>query len=189
MPRNGTQEHTPEKQDLRAEKKMAVVGSPRPSLVRPVAMVAALALLLVGAVAAALLLYPSAPDGPALALAASADGAALPLADLADGRARHYDWTTDDGIRVRYFVLQSSDGVIRAAFDACDVCWPSGLGYEQDGDAMICRNCGSRFSSTRVGVVRGGCNPAPLETRIQDDRILIRAADLQQGRRYFDLKS
>jgi hypothetical protein len=41
---------------------------------------------------------------------------------------------TDGALTIRYFILKSSDGIIRAAFDACDVCWPAGKGYFQDGD-------------------------------------------------------
>ena len=48
-----------------------------------------------------------------------------PVALLEDGKARHFQLETAEGITVRYFVLKSSDGVFRAAFDACDVCWRS----------------------------------------------------------------
>jgi uncharacterized membrane protein len=108
-----------------------------------------------------------------------------PVTQFADGFARHFDYQVDDHT-MRYFVLKSSDGVIRAAFDACDVCWPAGKGYYQEGDHMVCRNCGRRFASVLVNEVQGGCNPAPLQRTIEDDQLVIKRADLLEGRRYFD---
>ena len=61
----------------------------------------------------------------------------MPAALFADGKARHFEHV-DGKFTIRYFVLKSSDGIIRAAFDACDVCWPAGKGYYQDGDYMVC---------------------------------------------------
>jgi len=108
----------------------------------------------------------------------------LSTAGLDDGLARFY--TYQAGAKtIRFFVLKGSDGVVRAAFDACDVCYPAKKGYHQEGDVMVCNNCGTRFPSVRINVERGGCNPAPLEMRVQGDSVIIRAQDLQAGSRYF----
>jgi uncharacterized membrane protein len=103
-----------------------------------------------------------------------------------DGKARHFSFAAEGGITVKYFVLKSSDGVIRAAFDACDVCWPAGKGYYQSGDVMVCRNCGRRFASVRVNEVKGGCNPAPLNRKVEDGKVVLQVADILQGKSYFD---
>lgn len=110
-----------------------------------------------------------------------------PVEMFADGKARHFDFKTD-GLTVRYFVLKSSDGVIRSAFDACDVCWPAGKGYDQDGDDMVCRNCGRRFGSVLVNEVQGGCNPAPLTRKVVGDQLIIKVDDIRQGKSYFNFK-
>ncbi len=110
------------------------------------------------------------------------------LADFADGKARHFKHQAPDGVVVRYFVVKSSDGVVRAAFDACDVCWRANKGYTQDGDVMICNNCGRRFASTKINEVKGGCNPAPLARTIQGDRLVIKVQDILEGRVYFNFK-
>jgi uncharacterized membrane protein len=104
---------------------------------------------------------------------------------FADGRARHYEFKHKD-ITIRYFILKSSDGIIRAAFDACDVCWPANKGYYQDGDVMICRNCGRRFESVLVNEVKGGCNPAPLKRSVQGDQLVLKVQDILEGRQYFN---
>ncbi len=111
----------------------------------------------------------------------------LPVAAFADSEAKYYEYPSDDGINIRYFVLKSSDGIIRAAFDACDVCWQAGLGYEQSGDKMVCRNCGRQFASARINEVQGGCNPAPLKREIVGDNLVIDINDILAGRQYFNL--
>lgn len=109
-----------------------------------------------------------------------------PVSLFDEGKAKHFEFQTDNGLTIKYFVLKSSDGVVRAAFDACDVCWPSGKGYYQEGDAMVCRNCGKRFSSVKINEVKGGCNPAPLNRTINGDNLLIQVADILGGKSYFD---
>eukprot|EP01022_Parablepharisma_sp_SALTPOND_P019536 TRINITY_DN33549_c0_g1_i1.p1 TRINITY_DN33549_c0_g1~~TRINITY_DN33549_c0_g1_i1.p1 ORF type:complete len:1133 (+),score=201.44 TRINITY_DN33549_c0_g1_i1:920-4318(+) len=126
---------------------------------------------------------------PAASTAQSQTGeqvVALPVKLFADHKARHFEHRLAGGITVRFFVIKSSDGVIRAAYDACDVCWPSGKGYYQDGDVMVCANCGRRFPSVSVNEVKGGCNPAPLRRMVKGDEVIIRVADIADGRRYFD---
>lgn len=109
------------------------------------------------------------------------------MAEFSDGRARHYEYN-HNGMNIRYFILQSSDGVVRAAFDACDVCWPSGKGYVQEDDTMVCRNCGRRFVSVKINEVQGGCNPAPLARSVEGDQLVIKIGDVVQGQQYFDFK-
>jgi uncharacterized membrane protein len=109
----------------------------------------------------------------------------FPASTFDDGKAHHFEHV-DGKHTIKYFILKSSDGVIRAAFDACDVCWPAGKGYYQDGDHMVCRNCGQRFASVRINEVKGGCNPAPLNRKVKDGNLVIEIKDIREGRRYFD---
>jgi len=109
-----------------------------------------------------------------------------PVKHFADGKARFYEYIAGTNIKIKYFVMRSSDGVIRAAFDACDVCWPEGKGYFQQGDFMVCRNCGKKFASVRVNEVKGGCNPAPLTRQVVGDALVIKVADILEGKKYFD---
>jgi uncharacterized membrane protein len=108
-----------------------------------------------------------------------------PVGMFEDGKARHFEHQTGN-ITVRYFILKSTDGVIRAAFDACDVCWPAGKGYYQEGETMVCRNCGRRFASIRINEVKGGCNPAPLNRTLTDGHVVIAIDDILKGTSYFD---
>lgn len=108
----------------------------------------------------------------------------IPISDINDGVARHYSYKTDTQ-EIKFFVVKSRDGVIRAAFDACDVCFPAKKGYTQDGDYMICNNCGRRFHSTQVNVVEGGCNPAPLNREVVGEFLIIKETDILPGGRFF----
>lgn len=142
-----------------------------------------------GALLLAVVLF-GATGAPALA---AAKGAAAPdvshQANMFDnGKARHFEYKTDDGVTVKYFVMKSSDGVIRAAFDACDVCWREGKGYVQKDDVMLCRNCGRRFPSARINEVSGGCNPAPLTRKMEGGKVIIKAEHIMEGKRYFAFK-
>jgi uncharacterized membrane protein len=109
----------------------------------------------------------------------------FPESAFADGKAQFFEYRTPDGKRVKYFIIKSSDGVVRAAFDACDVCWESGKGYKQKDDFMVCQNCGRRFQSTKVNVVTGGCNPSALTRTVRDGKVVITAQALDEGRRLF----
>ncbi len=108
----------------------------------------------------------------------------LALSDVSDGKAHYYSY--QDGEKaIKFFVIKSRDGVVRAAFDACDVCFPEKKGYTQEGDFMVCSNCGRKFHSTQVNVVEGGCNPAPLAREVVGEQLVLKVADIRPGGRFF----
>jgi uncharacterized membrane protein len=109
----------------------------------------------------------------------------IPLADVSSGQAKFFDYKTADNRSVRFFVMKSSDGVYRAALDACDTCFHAKKGYRQAGDEMICNNCGLRFHSNRINEVSGGCNPIGLPRQIEGDSLVIKANELESRSRYF----
>ena len=112
------------------------------------------------------------------------DEVRISVGDFSDGKAHYYSYEDNDKT-IKFFVIKSSDGVIRAAFDACDVCFPAKKGYSQEGDFMICNNCGRKFHSSRINVVEGGCNPAPLNREAVGQELVIKVADILSGGRFF----
>ena len=108
----------------------------------------------------------------------------IPVAEVSDGKAHHFQVKSDDGTMITFFVLKSADGVLRAAIDACDVCYRSGLGYYQEGDNMVCKNCGQKFASNKINVIKGGCNPAPLNRTVIGDKLVIQMRDVNMNSWY-----
>jgi len=127
-----------------------------------------------------------APSGQRLSLAAQNIEITYPVKNFQNGKAQFFQYKTGDGVTIKYFIVKSSDGVIRAAFDACDVCWPEGKGYFQKDDYMVCKNCGRRFASVKVNVITGGCNPGALRREVVGDQLLIKVKDILEGKRYFN---
>ena len=108
----------------------------------------------------------------------------IPVDGISDGKAHHFQVKSDDGTMVSFFVLKSADGVLRAAIDACDVCYRSGLGYYQEGDFMVCKNCGQKFASNKINEIKGGCNPAPLNRSLAGDKLVIEMKDINMNSWY-----
>jgi uncharacterized membrane protein len=67
------------------------------------------------------------------------------------------------GTLLEVIAVEAPDGTIRTAFNTCQVCYDSGNGYyKQEGDVLVCQNCGNRFRMDQVEVQSGGCNPVPI---------------------------
>lgn len=172
-------------QDKIAAKKEAVLGTEKKSRLPLFVAIIGVVIIAAGVV---FYLNQGGQVQTATAVAPSAAGStsvAFPLSLFEDGKARHFEHK-DGKITIRYFILKSSDGIVRAAFDACDVCWPAGKGYYQEGDNMVCRNCGRRFASVRINEVKGGCNPAPLNRSVENGKLVIQVKDILDGKQYFN---
>jgi len=101
----------------------------------------------------------------------------IPLIDISE-KAVFYD---DEGSN--YFIVKATDGSIKTAFDACDVCGGS-KGYRQEGNDMICNNCGRHFDINYLGeknVFGGGCWPSHLAHTIEGNSIIIKKTYLVAG--------
>lgn len=112
----------------------------------------------------------------------------IPIKKVDDGKAHYYRAKASDGIMVDFFVIKSQDGIIRAAIDSCDVCYRSGKGYIQEGNVMICTNCGRRFATDRINEVKGGCNPAPLNRVVEGKNLVISMVDIDANSWYCKYK-
>lgn len=65
--------------------------------------------------------------------------------------------------KMEVVAVKAPDGTIRTAFNTCQVCYNSGRGYYvQQGDELVCQNCGNRFKTSQVEKIKGGCNPVPI---------------------------
>jgi uncharacterized membrane protein len=94
-----------------------------------------------------------------------------------------------DGTKLEVLAVKAPDGSIRTAFNTCQVCFDSGKGYyKQEGDTLVCQNCGNRFTMDRVEVEAGGCNPWPIfdeSKTVTNDSITIPYGYLKEATAIF----
>jgi len=77
-------------------------------------------------------------------------------------KAKFYPYNAD-GTRMEILAVRAGDGSIRTAFNTCQVCNGSPRAYfKQQGEFLVCQNCGNSFSMDMVEQERGGCNPVPI---------------------------
>jgi high-affinity iron transporter len=110
----------------------------------------------------------SAP-APAKALAAQNGQVEISLSDLTDSSLHYY--TADlNGTVIRFLIIHQTNGNYSVALDACQICgWK---GYRQEGQNVICRNCGATIYIPSIGD-RGGCNPIPVKSRVEGGEVVV----------------
>jgi uncharacterized membrane protein len=112
----------------------------------------------------------------------------IPIADITQD-AGFYPVNVD-GTEMEVIAVRAPDGTIRTAFNTCQVCYGSGRGYYvQQGDKLVCQNCGNHFSMSQVEVVSGGCNPWPIldaDKSVDDTDITIPYSFLKDSASLFE---
>ncbi|MCI2112763.1 MAG: DUF2318 domain-containing protein [Ruminococcus sp.] len=117
----------------------------------------------------------------------SGENLKIKIADVTD-TAKFYP-VDIDGTEIEVIAIKDSSGEIRTAFNTCQICYSSGRGYyEQEGDYLVCQNCGNSFSADQVEVQSGGCNPVPIFSEnktVTDDTIEISYDCLNEAKQIF----
>ena len=106
----------------------------------------------------------------------------IPVSEITND-PQFYALTVND-TEMQVIAVRAPDGTIRTAFNTCQVCYSSGRGYyQQDGDVLVCQNCGNRFAMDRVEVESGGCNPWPIfdDYKTTDDEQVVISAEYLQA--------
>jgi len=106
---------------------------------------------------------------PAKMLSAVNDQVRIPLSELNDSSLHFY--MVDTGVTtLRFLVIHQTNGDYAVALDACQICgW---AGYRQEGQNVICRNCGATIYIPSIGE-KGGCNPIPVKSTVQDGEVIV----------------
>ena len=109
---------------------------------------------------------------------------AIALDDITS-TVQKYDFDAN-GVKVTYFAVKGSDGEVRTAFDACDVCGGK-KGYRQQGSDIVCNNCGKVFRIDGLGTQNKGygCWPSYLKHVIEDGNVIISKSELEAGSHRF----
>ena len=94
-----------------------------------------------------------------------------------------------DGYNMEVLAVIAPDGTIRTAFNACQVCYPSGRGYYvQVGSVLVCQNCNMRYQMSMLEREVGGCNPVPIfpANKVQtNETITISLAHIRETKSIF----
>jgi high-affinity iron transporter len=100
----------------------------------------------------------------------------IPIAEVNDNKLHFFSVATD-GTVMRFIVIRKPDGW-GTALDACRICGRAG--YRQDGQNVICRNCGSAIYVPTIGQA-GGCNPVGFPSHVEGGTLVIQLTALQQA--------
>jgi high-affinity iron transporter len=106
---------------------------------------------------------------PARALVAQDDQVRIPLGDLQDGSVHFYTADLNDSV-IRFLVIHQTNGNYATALDACQICGTAG--YKEEGQDVVCRNCGATIYLPSVGET-GGCNPIPVKSRVEAGEVIV----------------
>jgi uncharacterized membrane protein len=75
-----------------------------------------------------------------------------------------------NGTVLRFMVVHQTDGGYVTALDACQIC--GRVGYRQEGQNVICRNCGASIYIPSIGSA-GGCNPIPVKSTVAGGEVIV----------------
>src|ERR1700723_35714 len=111
----------------------------------------------------------AAAPSPARTLTAQDNLVRIPLSELTHSSLHFY--TADvDGSVIRFLVIHKLNGDYAVALDACQICGPAG--YRQEGQSVICRNCGAAIYIPSIGQ-SGGCNPISVKSRVEGGEVIV----------------
>ncbi len=105
----------------------------------------------------------------------------IPVASVNDGNLHRFV-IEDQGVHVRFIVIEKPDHTLAVAYDACAICGTQG--YYQKGHEVICLNCASDIVISSIGT-GGGCNPIPLKSHIDADVLVIDEEAFERGVKVF----
>jgi len=131
---------------------------------------ASLCLLIVLALTAEFV-YARAVNAPVQAtpLVAQNGEVRVPLSQLMD-TSLHYYTAEVNQADLRFLVIHKSSGDYATALDACQIC--GAVGYRQEGQSVICRNCGAAIYIPSIGQ-SGGCNPIAVKSRVENGEVVV----------------
>lgn len=126
--------------------------------------------LLVGAIAIAVLKGVTGSSAPTAASAAQKGGDMTVIKSQITATATFIPYQSGS-TTMEVIAVKAPDGTVRTAFNTCQVCYSSGRGYYvQQGDTLVCQNCGNVFKISQIEKEKNGCNPVPiLESDKTDD--------------------
>jgi len=106
---------------------------------------------------------------PGKMLAVEDNHVRIPLSELTDS-SLHFYTAEVNGTVIRFLVIHQTNGDYVTALDACQICGRKG--YRQEGQNIICRNCGASIYVPSIGD-HGGCNPIPVKSSVAGGEVIV----------------
>lgn len=106
---------------------------------------------------------------PGKTLVAQNNQVRIPLSELTD-QSLHFYTADVNGTVIRFLVIHQTNGDYATALDACQICGRAG--YRQQGQNIICRNCGASIYAPSIGE-HGGCNPIPVKSTVAEGEVIV----------------
>ena len=145
-------------------------------------VIVALVLMTTSSSAGSLIANQQAEIVPAVEVTAQAGSVDVDLEVIKDGHLHRFVYRAASGEMVRYIVILKGGSAYGVGLDACEICGATGY-YERDNQ-VICKLCDVQMNKATIGT-RGGCNPIPIEYKIEDGKLKVPQAELEKNARIF----
>lgn len=109
----------------------------------------------------------------------------IDLAGLEPGQVRFFRYLNPGNQEVRFFAGRDAGGTVQVAFDANELCFKQKRGYAYQDGWLVCRKCDKAFRLAEVNAGGGGCQPVPVEHRLDGDLLVLTEDQILAGWRYF----
>lgn len=77
----------------------------------------------------------------------------------------------NNGINIEILTAIDKNDNPKATLNTCQNCMGSPKAYFiQDGDSVVCQNCGIGHKIETLGIAKRGCNPIPIDSLVIDDK-------------------
>lgn len=119
---------------------------------------------------------------PAVQVYANEGAVDVALEDVKDGHLHRFVYRASTGEMVRYIVILKGGSAYGVGLDACEICGATGY-YERENQ-VICKLCDVQMNKATIGT-RGGCNPIPVEYRIEEGKLKVPQIELERNAQIF----
>ena len=145
-------------------------------------VIISLALMTTSSSAGSLIANQQAEIVPAVEVTANNGSVDVDLEVVKDGHLHRFVYRTSSGEPVRYIVILKGGSAYGVGLDACEICGATGY-YERDNQ-VICKLCDVQMNKATIGT-RGGCNPIPIEYKIEDGKLKVPQSELEKNAKIF----
>ena len=119
---------------------------------------------------------------PAIPVVAEKNSVDVNLEQINDGHLHRFVYRASTGENVRYIVILKGGSAYGVGLDACEICGATGY-FERDNQ-VICKLCDVQMNKATIGT-KGGCNPIPIEYKIEDGKLKISQNELEKNAKIF----